>query len=226
MGDYYRDKLAADRLQRCYEVAPPAILAYLRAEVDHVRGRLPLHGRVLELGCGYGRILPDLADAHRTVIGIDNAVDSLRMGIGFLAADPRCWLAAMDAVRLGFSDNLFDGVICIQNGISAFKRDPAALVREALRVARPNGCVLFSSYAASFWKERLTWFRIQASHGLLGEIDEEATGDGVIVCRDGFRATTFGEREFRRLADEVGVAVRVEEVGGSSLFAEFVKAAG
>ena len=52
----------------------------------------------------------------------------------------------MDAAALGFRDRVFDVVVCIQNGISAFKVDRRALIAEAIRVTRPGGSVLFSSY--------------------------------------------------------------------------------
>jgi 2-polyprenyl-6-hydroxyphenyl methylase/3-demethylubiquinone-9 3-methyltransferase len=129
----------------------------------------------------------------------------------------------MDAADLGFCDGCFDLVACIQNGISAFNVDPERLIREALRVARPGGSVLFSSYSEKFWPERLDWFRIQSDQGLLGEIDEEATGNGVIICKDGFRATTVGPDDFLALAEKIAVDTKITEVGESSIFCEIVK---
>jgi 2-polyprenyl-6-hydroxyphenyl methylase/3-demethylubiquinone-9 3-methyltransferase len=124
----------------------------------------------------------------------------------------------MDAAALGFRDSLFDAVICIQNGISAFRVDPLQLVREALRVTRSGGRVLLSSYAEDFWESRLEWFEVQAAHGLIGKIDPHATGKGVIVCEDGFRATTFGPDDFRGLAAAVDLRPSITEVAGASLF--------
>ena len=40
MSGYYDDKLAAERLRRCYELAPPRVVRYLEAEVQHVLSRL------------------------------------------------------------------------------------------------------------------------------------------------------------------------------------------
>jgi 2-polyprenyl-6-hydroxyphenyl methylase/3-demethylubiquinone-9 3-methyltransferase len=129
-------------------------------------------------------------------------------------------LVVMNALAPGFADDRFDVVICIQNGMAAFGVDRRRLVQEACRITRPGGRVLFSSYAEKFWEERLAWFRIQARHGLIGEIDEEATGEGVIVCRDGFRAGTVGPAEFAGLAAELELKAEISEVDGSSIFFE------
>jgi hypothetical protein len=82
--------------------------------------------------------------------------------------------------------------------------------------------VLFPSYSERFRAERLKWFEVQAEHGLIGEIDYHATGNGVIVCRDGFRATTIDAEGFRSLAAALGLIPNIIEVDGSSLFCEIV----
>ena len=113
-----------------------------------------------------------------------------------------------------------DAVVCIQNGISAFHVNPLQLISEGVRVTRPGGVAIFSSYAASFWEERLNWFRLQAAEGLLGAIDEDRTKDGVIVCHDGFTATTVGSSQFRQLTASLNALVMITEVDNSSLFCE------
>ena len=215
---YYKEVLAAERLRRVYEIAPPRVRRYLDAELDYVLAGIRPGDAVLELGCGYGRILGPVAMKARLVVGIDLSLASLHFGKPQLAAYPNCGLAAMDARRLGFRDGAFDAVLCIQNGISAFKIDPLALMGESLRVVRPGGTAFFSSYSDRFWNDRLEWFRLQAAAGLVGEIDEGQTRDGVIVCKDGFKALTFRPADFLSLAERLGVEARVEEVDGSSVF--------
>jgi len=131
-------------------------------------------------------------------------------------------LLCMDAASMGFAGGSFDCTLCLQNGISAFGVDPLILLREAVRVTRPGGRVLFSSYAERFWPHRLEWFEAQAAHGLIGEIDQRVTGNGVIVCRDGFRATTVAPGYFREMAAKVGIRAEISEVDGSSVFCELV----
>lgn len=220
MDDYYTQRLSGERLRRCYEIAPPRVQRYLRAEIEHVLERLEVGGQLLELGCGYGRALEALVGRAGSVFGIDVSLHSLQLARSLLSKDGGCHLARMDASRLAFSDRRFDLVICVQNGISAFHVDRRMLIAEAARVTRLGGKVLFSSYSGSFWESRLEWFRIQAELGLIGEIDKAATADGVIVCKDGFRATTVGAKEFVSLSSALGLVPTIAEVDGSSLFCE------
>jgi len=220
MADYYTEKLSAARLRRCYELAPPRVSRYLAAEIDHVRSHCGPRTRLLELGCGYGRVLAELAQDCAEVIGVDASYSSLREARRFLGSFHNVGLVQQDAARLAFTNAAFDVVCCAQNGVSAFRRSPRILFAEALRVVTPGGVCLFSTYTPAFWPERLEWFRRQSAEGLLGRIDEERTGDGVIVCRDGFRAVTPSAAELRAAAAGLSVEVSIRTVDDSSLFIE------
>lgn len=220
MTDYYAQRLSSERLRKCYDVAPSRVRQYLEAEIRHVADGIRPSDIVLDLGCGYGRVMRDLAAYARLVVGIDTSLASLVMAREFLNGIPNYRLAGMDGAVLGFDDHVFDVVLCIQNGLSAFKRDQRTLVGECLRVARPGGKVLLSTYAERFWEDRLEWFRLQSEQGLLGEIDWERTHDGDIVCKDGFTATTITPSGLRALVDGFNVPARIEEVDSSSLFCE------
>lgn len=222
MNGYYTDRLSARRLKQCYEIAPPRVQQYLEAEVNHVLQKILSEHVVLELGCGYGRILPQLAGKARSVIGIDISLSSLLLGREMLGAPSDCHLLNVDAVQLPFRDRVFDVVVCIQNGISAFHVNQQDLIRESVRVTRPSGTLLFSSYSDKFWENRLEWFQLQSEAGLLGEIDREKSGDGVIACKDGFTATTVRPRQFLSLVAELNVETRIVEVDESSIFYEIV----
>jgi 2-polyprenyl-6-hydroxyphenyl methylase/3-demethylubiquinone-9 3-methyltransferase len=214
---YYAQKLSASRLERVYAIASPRVKQYLQAEIDHVAGFVKPGDRILELGCGYGRVLGPLARIAGQGWGVDNALESLWL---FHQRDPEQCLAAMDVGALAFKAHSFDLVMGVQNFISACKVSPDQLLQECLRVARPGGRILLSSYATGFWSHRLAWFRRQAQEGLLGPIDQEATGNGVIVCCDGFRSTTFGPQAFEKLAQDCNVLAQIYLVDDSSVFCE------
>ncbi len=220
MTGYYKKNLAGERLRRAYELAPSRIQQYFEAEFAHVISRFRATDRVLELGCGFGRVLQRLAPYVDVIVGVDTSEASLQAVKGYCAGLVNIRLSRMNAEALGFADNSFDKVICIQNGISAFHLDPIGWIRESIRVTKPGGLVLISSYSVKFWRHRVEWFRVQSENGLLGEIDWEATKDGAIVCKDGFTATTYTADMFRLLMDRIGVSYSLEEVDESSLFCE------
>jgi len=218
MSGYYKDKLSAERLHRCYEIAPPRIRQYLKTEVDFVIQCIGGSGRVLELGCGYGRVMEQLGGQTRDVLGCDTSRSSLRLAKNYLGLVPNVEFACADAIRLPFREGAFGVTFCVQNGISSFGVNQQRLVTEAARVTRVGGLVMFSSYSSKIWKERVAWFRLQAQAGLIGEIDEAKTRGGTIVCKDGFRTATMSGRKFEKLFTEAGLNPRIRELEGSSLF--------
>lgn len=220
MQSYYSQKLSAERLRRCYEIAPLRVKRYLEAEIEFVLDKIKPADVALELGCGYGRVLKKLMTKAKTIIGIDTSYASLQLADEIIGGDPHCHLFAMNAVELGFRGKRFDTVVCIQNGMAVFNVDRRKLIEEALRVTRSGGKVFFSSYSERFWRDRLEWFRIQSQHGLIGEIDDDATSDGVIVCKDGFKASTVSPDDFVSLTSDFEVKPVITEVDGSSLFCE------
>jgi SAM-dependent methyltransferase len=225
MGSYYTRALCGERLRQCYAIAPPRVQRYLAEEIDFVCARVSTSDVVLELGCGYGRVVWPLARAARRVVGIDLAVENLRLGRSLTDPGLSCRFAAMNAARLGFPSAAFDVVVCVQNGVCAFHIDPVDLLREALRVVKSPGRVLFSTYSERIWPDRLEWFRLQAAQGLVGEIDEEATHPGTIVCRDGFSVGTMTPDLFRRACAELQVTPTLTEIDQSCLFCEVVRPA-
>jgi ubiquinone/menaquinone biosynthesis C-methylase UbiE len=222
MDSYYTETLAAEKLKRCYELAPRRIRQYLNAEIQYVRGKIDPGSHVLELGCGYGRVLKQLCSISNTVVGIDTSLASLIMARRELSPFRNYLLCKMDAVSMGFKNDCFDLTVCIQNGLSAFKVDPYDLISEAARVTKKGGIVLISSYSEKFWQDRLHWFRLQSDAGLLGEIDCDLTKDGTIICKDGFKATTISPEQFRLICDKLALRARTFEIDASALFCEIV----
>lgn len=222
-SNYYSKNLNANKLRKCYEIAPPRIQQLLRAEIDFILAKLSANDIVLDLGCGYGRVAVELAEKAGKVIGIDISPDNIELAKEEYNRGDILQFHEMNAIKLDFPADSFDVTICTQNGISAFKEDPYMLLTEALRVTKKGGSILFSSYSDKIWEERLHWFQIQADEKLLGEIDYEQTKDGVIVCKDGFRATTYSGDEFLKLTSIYNVDAKIYEVDDSCIFCEIKK---
>ncbi len=215
---YYSEKLSANNLKRCYDLASPRIQQYLSAEIEYVLTFLKPESIVLELGCGYGRVLKHIAANSQEAYGIDTSAESLDLAEEYLSDNKNVKLFNMNADNLTFDENMFDVVFAIQNGLSAFKVDPLALVKECLKITKKGGKVLFSSYSDKIWDARLDWFKKQSKEWLIGAIDTEKTGEGTIVCKDGFQATTFSKSDFSDLSVDLEVNSYIKEIDQSSIF--------
>lgn len=218
MTSYYKTLLSGKRLEKCYDIAPPRIRQYLRKETEYVISLLKPTDKVLELGCGYGRVMNELADHCAIVDGIDISEDSIYYGRKCLEARPNCHLMVMDATDLHYKDNSYDLVLCVQNGICAFHKDRYRITEEALRVARPGGLVIFSTYCKEFWSHRIHWFLLQSIEELIGKIIETDPERGIIRCEDGFEALTIDINEFSALAARLQCNFKTVVIDGSSLF--------
>ena len=120
MNGYYTEKLLAGHLKRCYEIAPPRVRQYLKAEIRHVLSKISPGDIVLELGCGYGRVIETICAGALVAIGIDTSGENLELGEKLLKGASNYRLFQMNAVSLEFPDHFFDVVVCVQNGISVF----------------------------------------------------------------------------------------------------------
>lgn len=217
MRDYYSKQLNAGRLLSVYQTNIPRVAQYLNAEMDYIRKFLHKDHNVMELGAGYGRVLKELAPYVKRIGGIDIAEGSVTFGQNYLKDVPNASLYMADALSFE-TEQKYDVVICIQNGLSAIKGNPYHLVQKALALLRAGGKALFSTYSGKFWAYRLAWFQEQADKGLLGELDFEKSVNGQIVCKDGFTATAFTEEELKNLGASAQKPFYIEEADCSSIF--------
>jgi SAM-dependent methyltransferase len=89
---------------------------------------------LLEVGCGTGHFARALAEAGFCVVGVDPEPAMLAV------ARERVPVACADGLRLPFADGAFDAAVLVS--VLEFVADPAALLREARRVARRRVVVL------------------------------------------------------------------------------------
>ena len=135
-------------------------------------------GRVLEIGIGPGLNLPFYGPNVREVIGIDPLPALLRMAWA-RAEDARVPVELLEAVseRLPLEDTSVDTVVTTWTLCSVGQ--PVDALREARRVLRPGGALLFVEHGRApdasvrWWQDRLTpaWRRVAGGCHLNRSID-------------------------------------------------------
>ena len=215
--NYYDQNLNAQKLYQVYQSKYCGVSQYLEAEISYVKNHLQGTEQILELGAGYGRIMKELAPFCRSIVGIDISRENVEFGREYLKEMENAQLLIMDAHHIQLEAS-FDVILCLQNGLSAMKVEPMEYVKEVMALLSADGKAFFSSYSPNFWEQRVAWFQEQAEKGLLGEIDMDETKDGVIVCKDGFRATTHSLEDMDMIGRASGYGSQVPEVDESSIF--------
>ena len=216
MSNYYSDKLNSQSLFRVYDTAIPRIQQYLAAEIEFVKQHLAHTDHVLEMAAGYGRIVKELAPSCASIVGMDISEGNVMLGEEYLKDCDNASMVTMDAHDMKFG-RTFDAVLCLQNALSAMRANDT-VIDNVISLLSPGGTAYFSSYSAKFWDWRLKWFEEQSAKALLGEIDYEQTKNGVIICKDGFKAMTHSPEDLQKIAQRIGLPYRIEEVDESSVF--------
>jgi 2-polyprenyl-3-methyl-5-hydroxy-6-metoxy-1,4-benzoquinol methylase len=110
--------------------------------------QIPYGARVVEIGCGTGQLTNFLSIAHRTVVGTDLCLNSLRLAQGFKVAHDleRATFAQMNLFRPALKDGFFDYVI--SNGVLHHTSDCRGAFQRIARLVRPGGYIVVGLYSA------------------------------------------------------------------------------
>lgn len=115
----------------------------LRADVEFVERHCPTPGRLLDLGCGTGRVLVPLAQRGQRVLGVDLSEEMLKVaGEKAAAAGVGVSLLKANIVELGcLADASFDYVLCLFStlGMVAGAEHRLRVVAHVARLLRPGG---------------------------------------------------------------------------------------
>ncbi len=112
---------------------------------DAVAAHVPGHARVLEIGCGIGRLLEPMGEHFRELCGVDVSGEMIRQGRERMAHLPSVRFEEVDGTgTLPFDDNMFD--FCYSYITFHHIPDKAVVIRymtEVRRVLVPGGVFRF-----------------------------------------------------------------------------------
>ena len=132
---------AAEQYDGWYETAMGSFVDRVETELAFRLFSVEEGMKVLDVGCGTGNYSVKLAKRGCRVTGVD--ISENMLGIAREKAERICLpieFAHMDAYRLGFDDESFDGVVCMT--AIEFMDKPEVAVEEFLRVVKKGGQVL------------------------------------------------------------------------------------
>jgi carbamoyltransferase len=110
--------------------------------------QIPYDARVVEIGCGTGQLTNYLATAHRTALGVDLCLNSLRLAEGFRNEHglDRAAFAQMNLFRPALKRGFFD--VVISNGVLHHTGDCRKAFQRVGELVRPGGFLIVGLYNA------------------------------------------------------------------------------
>jgi SAM-dependent methyltransferase len=107
------------------------------------RRLFPPTAKILDYGCGYGRVCSELADAgYRNVVGMDISSEMVRRG---RALDHRLNLCVFDGLGAQFEDGAFDlGLLIAVLTCIPSDEGQMRVIHEIRRLIRPGGSLFLS----------------------------------------------------------------------------------
>lgn len=141
---------------------------------------------LLDIGCGTGFFLAELAEHHPGAVGLDISHDMLKVSDQYV---PHARLVTGDAERLPFVDGGFDVVFC--KGSLHHTRDHVAFLAECGRMLGPTGVLIMSEPCNDNPLIRLARRILYKKSKHFDEGDEGFTRRGIVSLteRAGFEVT-------------------------------------
>lgn len=194
--------------------SPPALIeTVVQADVDYIIKKLSHDLDVLEVGCGFGRLVEELSKISKNVIGIDFSETQLseaRKKVGHL---PNVELHNMHAEQLGFPNDTFDVVVCLNSSLGNMPGIETEVVKEMVRVAKPGGLIVVHVFANTPALKEAQF----ANYRRLNLVNIQDHGDAV-VTDEGFYSRRFSKQDLEELFAGAGLAPTiVQETLGSFL---------
>jgi SAM-dependent methyltransferase len=121
--------------------------------------------------------------------------------------------AAGRAGQLPFTDGSFDAVLCAQNTLGLLGEEKLPTLREAARVTRPGGKLVFVVYSEFSIVPRVEWYTQMLQQGMMAPVDWARSGPELLLTEDGHASECFRRGRLEALFAEAGLTPRLERLG-------------
>jgi ubiquinone/menaquinone biosynthesis C-methylase UbiE len=120
----------------------------LEISTEYFTASVPKNAKVLDFGCGYGRITNQLYElGYHHLVGVDASLEMIKRGNSdYSSLD----LRHLSGSTLPFSDNEFDSIVtCAVFTCIATQTERKYVIEELHRVLRPNGILYLAEFCSN-----------------------------------------------------------------------------
>lgn len=184
---------------------PQLIQQFLDGEIEFISNNIEPCGEILEVGCGYGRLLGLLANKANKVVGSDFSEPLLQKAQKRFEKLTGIELAVMRAENMAFTDARFDYVLCLDATFGNMPYLEEKVMKEMSRVVKQSGEVVVSVFSENAKELQLENYK---RVGLTGIKD-----DGIAVHSDeGLYSRRFTKQQLRNLFGAAGLSCEITSI--------------
>ena len=162
---------------------PESYKKWFNEEKKYLNKSITKDSKVLEVGCGNGRIFIDLIKKTKNLVGIDNEEKAIKDAKKLFKRYPEIKFLLADARNIHFENNQFDFVLCIGT-FANFGNYKFKVLDEMKRVVKNKGLIIISVYSENAFEERMKLYKkiktpIKEIKGTTILFDQEVEGDNM-----------------------------------------------
>ncbi|MDP1884475.1 MAG: class I SAM-dependent methyltransferase [Candidatus Moranbacteria bacterium] len=128
--------------------APPTILQkFFTGDIDFIKNKLTRNQNILEVGCGFGRLLYPLSTVSKNVTGIDFSKNQIQKTANNTKQSKNITVRLMRAEKMNFKNNCFDQSICLNNSLGNMPGIEKQVIQEMKRITKAGGKIIVRVFA-------------------------------------------------------------------------------
>jgi len=184
---------------------PKPIQDFLDGEIKFIKEHIKSNKIILEVGCGYGRLLEILGRRAKKAIGVDFSKRMINLAKERLASKKNVELHLMNANNLKFDDESFDYVVCLDNSFGNIPNIELDVLKEMTRVCKKRGEVIVSVFSDNAKEIQIENYK---RIGLKGIKDDGKA----IHTEEGFYSRRFTKEELNKLFNKCGLKCKIIKI--------------
>lgn len=180
------------------EKSPRLIQEFLDGEIKFLKKYIQPNEIILDVGCGYGRLLKLLSKNAKRVVGIDFSESLLEHTKQNLAGKDNVELYLMRAERMDFDDERFDYVLCLYSTFGNMPGIELDVLKEMKRVCKKGGEIIISVFSENAKEVQIENYK---RAGLTNIRDDREA----IHTEEGLYSRRFTKKDLEELFEKVGL---------------------
>lgn len=189
--------------QKIEEVVTPRIKQYLKNVHDYLLKHISGNVLVLEVGCGTGDFIKEIAKQVEKVIGIDVSDKLIETAKNNLKDISNVSLIKADIDSTKIPKNYFDFIISMWTLPNL--DNPVPFIKKMKKALKPTGTIFIDTYSEKATKERIKQYR---DYGLtISKVNNKE-----IILKEGLTEKIYTQKALENLFKKAGMNVEVIKI--------------